>query len=322
MTIEPQMNQTDNQPEHLPEFEGSWERKGRSLNAAAWVGLLGIGVLYVNAQVLIFWLGFLITKMVTTAPEISGTFAERLTASAKIFSPSIRVALVVSQYLFMLVPTLLLIKIWHTKNVRQYIRFRYDSGLEIVLAVLATLAIIPTGAYIGNELLRWFKVPDIFSGFYNELFSAQSFPEFIWLVFIIAITPAICEEVLFRGYVQRTFERTIKAKSVILVGIVFGLYHTQPLSLITLSILGIIFGFCFYWSKSLLPSMAGHFTNNFLAIYLYYKQPEIGGVDLLTADQIPISWVLITLPIAIFILYLYYIITSAKNNRGVTAVSR
>jgi len=313
MEAEPKLNQAEAQVSDQPEYDGSWERKGRSLNAAAWVGLLGIGVLYVNAQVLIFMFGLLVTQIVNPGSEVGGSFVERLSATAKMYNPAIRISLVISQYLFMLVPTWWLVKYWHTRKVREYVRLRLNSAVEIILAVLATLAIIPTGAYIGNEFMKWFKFPDVFYEFYNELFSAHSFPEFLWLVFLIAITPAICEEMLFRGYVQRTFERTIGAKSVILVGVVFGLFHMQPLSLITLSILGVVFGFFYYRSKSLVPAMAGHFTNNFLAIYLFYKQPEIGGIDLQTAEQIPFSWVLVTLPVGIFILFVYYKITQNKK---------
>jgi len=308
-----QVIENDFQPESSSKYEGSWERKGRSLNTAAVVGLLGIGVLYFNAQVMLFMIIFLFTIAINPAPEVSGTFVERISAMAKLYTPPLRISLIISQYLFMLLPTWWLVKRWHSHYVRDYVRLKYSSVIEIVLAILATLAIIPTGAYIGNELVRRLKFPDIFFKFYQELFSAHSLHEFLWLVFIVAITPAICEEIFFRGYVQRTFERTVRAKSVLLVGVIFGLFHMQPLSLITLSLLGIIFGFFYYRSQSLLPAMAAHFTNNFLVIFLYYKEIEIAGVNLLTAEQLPISWVLITLPIGIFILYLYYRLTK-KNN--------
>lgn len=313
MQKESEFDQTDANVSNRTAYDGSWERKGRSLNAAAWVGLLGIGVLYINAQVLIFIFGLLVTKIINSGAEVTGSCVYQISATAKMYNPAIRISLVVSQYMFMLVPTWWLVKHWHAQDVREYVRLRFNSGIEIILASFATLAIIPTGIYIGNEFMRWFKFPEIFYEFYNELFTAHSFPEFLWLVFLIAITPAICEEILFRGYVQRTFERTIGAKSVILVGVVFGLFHMQPLSLITLSILGIVFGFFYYRSKSLMPAMAGHFTNNFLAIYLFYKQPEFGGVSLQSAEQIPLLWVLVTLPIGIISLYLYYKITQIKG---------
>lgn len=296
-----------------PEFEGTWEQKGRSPNSAAVIGLLGIGVFYVYAQTILFMIGYFFTKVLNQAPEVSGTFVERMLAAAKEFTPSMRISLVISQYFFMLLPTWWLVRKWHTHHVREYIRLKRCSVLEIILAILATLAIIPTGAYIGNEFMRWFKFPDIFYKFYQELFSAHSLPEFIWLVFLVAITPAICEEIFFRGYVQRTFERTISFKSVLLVGVIFGLYHTQPLSLITLALLGIIFGFFYYRSKSLLPAMAGHFTNNLLATLLFYKEIKINDINLSTAEQIPILWVAVTLPIGIFMLWLYYKLTQKRR---------
>lgn len=294
-------------------LDGTWEKTGRSANTAALVGLLGIGVLYVNAQSILFLFGYLVTKIFITEPEVTGTFAERMSAMARNLNPSMRISLLISQYLFMLFPVWWLVKQWHSRHVRDYVRLKSCSLKEIILAGLATLAIIPTGAYIGNEFMRWFRLPEVFNKFYQEMFTANSLLEFFWLIFLIAITPAICEEVFFRGYVQRTFERTIRAKSIWLVGIIFGLYHMQPLSLITLSLLGIIFGFFYYQSKSLLPSMAGHFTNNFLAILLYYKEIKIGGVNLATAEQIPISWVLTTLPIGIVMLLLYYQVTRSRK---------
>lgn len=294
-------------------LDGSWEKKGRSPNAAAVVGLLWIGVLYFNGQSILFWIGYLITKLLIAEPEVTGSFAERMAAMARHLNPSLRISLLISQYLFMLLPTWWLVSQWHSRQVRDYIRLQSCSVREIILAVLATLAIIPTGVYIGNEFIRWFQVPEVFNKFFQVLFTAHSLPEFLWLVLLIAITPAICEEIFFRGYVQRTFERTLRAKSVWLVGIIFGLYHMQPLSLITLSLLGIIFGFFYYRSQSLLPSMAGHFTNNFLAILLYYREIKIGEVSLSTAEQIPLTWVLITLPVGIVLLFWYHQLTRIRN---------
>ena len=286
-------------------YNGSWEKKGRNINAAAVAGLLGIGVFYFNGQTIVAIIGIVFVNIITPGLEASGNFMKRLTASITLYAAPLRIAVVVSQYLFMLLPALWLVKRWHTKNVREYIRLNRCSILEIILAVLATITIIPFGTYISNELIRWLKIPNELLKINAELFTAYSLKEFIWLVFVVAITPAICEEIFFRGYGQRTFERTIKAKSVIVVGILFGLFHLQPLGLVTLSLLGILFCYFYYKSKSLLPSIAAHFSNNFLAIMVLYKSPQIGDLNLETANQIPFSWVLVTLPISIGILYLY-----------------
>ncbi|MBI3766350.1 MAG: CPBP family intramembrane metalloprotease, partial [Ignavibacteriales bacterium] len=135
-----------------------------------------------------------------------------------------------------------------------------------------------------------------------------SLPEFFWLVLVIAITPAICEETFFRGYVQRTMERTVKWKSVLIVGVVFGLFHLQPLGLISLSILGMVFGYFAYRSKSLLPSMAAHFTNNFVVILFSFIEAK-SQVDRSTMEQISLSWVIATFAIGVIILYTFQKIT-------------
>jgi membrane protease YdiL (CAAX protease family) len=132
----------------------------------------------------------------------------------------------------------------------------------------------------------------------------------------VCITPAICEEIFFRGFIQRTFERTLGWKSLILIGVLFGLFHFQPLGLIPLAMLGILFGYFFYRTKSLLPSMAAHFTNNFVAILFLYQTPEMqeAGTSGATA-QIPLWLVGATIPVGIGLLFLYHSLTKKHNAR-------
>ncbi|MCG3121331.1 MAG: hypothetical protein ALAOOOJD_04375 [bacterium] len=293
-------------------YDGAWEKSGRSLNTAAVLGLLGIGVLYFNAQIILTVIGILFTALAGGAPPVSGDFMERLASTVKLYATPIRLAVVVSQYVFMLLPVWWLVKRWHTQNVRGYTRWRGCSAVEILLAVIGTVAVLPAGTYIANELMRWMNTSDALSKIAAEIFTAHSFPEFVWLVFVVGLTPAICEEFFFRGYVQRTFERTLGEKSLWLIGVIFGLFHMQPLGLITLSMLGILFGYFYYRSQSLLPSMAAHFTNNFLAILFLYLTPQVGDVNLASDDQIPLSWVIVTLPIAVVVLFLYHKLTKTK----------
>jgi hypothetical protein len=298
-----------------PPYAGSWERSGRSINAAATLGLLGIGVFYFNAQGILVLIAIGLAHLSAPALDFSGDFMERLSSATKLYAGPIRIAIVVSQYLFMLLPAWWLVKRWHTVNVRDYVRFKRSSIWEILLAVIGTLAILPAGNYIANELTRRLNIPDTLLKINAELFTAHSFHEFIWLVFVIAFTPALCEEIFFRGFVQRTFERTMQEKSVLLIGVVFGLFHMQPLGLITLSLLGVVLGYFYYRSKSLLPAMAAHFTNNFVVILLLYRAPEIADVDLASTQQIPLLWVFATLPVVMGILFLYHKVTKSVQPR-------
>ena len=228
----------------------------------------------------------------------------------------LRAVVAFTQYVFLLLPAWFLVRRWHASDVRTYIRLRRKPLLETLIAVLTTLAFIPAGTYIANELTRRLDPPQWLEEINVVLFTAHSGPEFLWLVFVVAVTPAVCEEIFFRGIVQRSFERIMGWKSVILIGVIFGLFHMQPLGLISLSILGMLFGYFFFRSRSLLPSMAAHGANNFLAIYLMYQMPTVEGIDLASSQQIPLTWVLVSLPIGVLLLLAYHKLTEPIQHQA------
>lgn len=285
-------------------LSGTWERAGRSPGAAATLILLGIGFLYFNVQSLLGALAVLAFEP-SGHGDASLSFSERMIDVLRQSADPLRAVVVFTQYVFLLLPAWLLVRRWHTPDVRTYVRLRRLPVVETLLAVLITLAFIPAGTYIAAELTRQLNPPQWLEEVNAVLFTARSGPEFFWLVFVVALTPAVCEEIFFRGIVQRSFERVMGWKSVILIGVAFGLFHMQPLGLITLSILGLLFGYFFFRSRSLAPSMAAHAANNFLAIYLMYQEPVVSGVNLATSQQIPLSWVLGSLPIGILLLIVY-----------------
>ncbi len=286
-------------------LDGSWERAGRNTNAAALLALLGIGAVYFNVQSLLAIAAVGIVKLTTTIPEMSGDFLQRILKTIRYFSDPLRIVVVLTQYLFMLLPALWLVRRWHTRDVRQYIRLKPGPVVDTILAVLITLMVIPGGNYIADQLVRQLGVPRELLEINAEIFTARSPLEFLWLVFVVCLTPALSEEIFFRGYVQRTFERTMGWKSVILIGVLFGLFHFQPLGLITLSILGMLFGYFFYRSKSLLPSMAAHFANNLTAVILLYRDPSQPDITNASAE-IPLSLVGLTLPAGIGLMVVYH----------------
>ncbi len=269
------MSETTNQEQLI--LDGSWERSGRSPVTAAVIALLGIGAVYFNAQSILVAIAMILKGITSGFPATEGSYLDRLAETMKYSSGPIRITLLISEYTFMLLPALFLVRRWHSSNVPSYIRLKNLSFVEILLAVLATIAVIPASNAIADYLVRQLHVPERLMEINAEIFTARSGGELVWLTVVVCVTPAICEEIFFRGYVQRTFERSLGWKSFLLVGILFGLFHLQPLGLITLSILGILFGYFYYRSGSLFPSMAAHFTNNFVAIVMSYRPTGTGA---------------------------------------------
>jgi membrane protease YdiL (CAAX protease family) len=88
----------------------------------------------------------------------------------------------------------------------------------------------------------------------------------------------------------------------------------QPLSLVSLSILGILFSFFYYRSKSIYPSSAAHFTNNFIALFLLHLQSQNMGSEFLTEGNIPLVWVFISTLAATGLLLIYLKLTKANTS--------
>ena len=289
-------------------LNGSWENKNRSITAAAVTGLIGIGAIYFNVQSILM-IAFVFIYKIIFGIHLPSGFAERMNAIAVELKTPTLAALVISQYVFMLLPALWIVKKWHTSQIKKYVRIRLSSIKEIILAVLITVTLLPLSYYLSYLLMKIFPIPESFRDLSSQLFTPHNGTEFIVLIFVIAVTPAICEEIFFRGYVQRTLERTIGAKSFIVTGILFGLFHMQPLGLISLSLLGVLFSFFYYRSKSIFPSSAAHFTNNLIAIILLYAESKSVNTGVASDGNLPITWIIFFTLIACGLIIVYITIT-------------
>ncbi|MBK3518673.1 CPBP family intramembrane glutamic endopeptidase [Carboxylicivirga marina] len=90
-------------------------------------------------------------------------------------------------------------------------------------------------------------------------------------VLMMSILPAIGEEWLFRGLLQRYLGDWINNKhiAIFLTAIIFSAVHMQFLTFLPRFLLGIILGYIFIFSGNLWLAIIAHFTNNFMAIIAY-----------------------------------------------------
>lgn len=125
------------------------------------------------------------------------------------------------------------------------------------------------GTYAGMLLLS-VPLANVFSESASSLEqTSQWFEEqsFIPLFLVVAIMPAICEEMLFRGFLFGTFQNKWKGWAAIIVsGILFGVYHMSVIKAITISFFGFALAYSVYRSGSIFVSMAMHLCNNGLSV--------------------------------------------------------
>jgi len=101
----------------------------------------------------------------------------------------------------------------------------------------------------------------------QRLLHANSALQFSWIVFALAVTPAICEEFLFRGFILGRFLETGQAgQSLMMSSLLFGLFHRDLATLLPTTVVGIMLAFAVWRTGSLYCVIVMHAVINTWAI--------------------------------------------------------
>ena len=225
-----------------------------------------------------------------------------------VFSPWF---LISQQLLLLLAPLLLWV---HIKR-DSFANFLKNEPLDftnVIIIVMVSLFIQPSMMFVSGLTGLFFPnvIGDVIMGIMDYPF---------WLVLLaIAVTPAIVEEVVFRGYIQSRYESFGIKKAAIISGLFFGIVHMNMQQFFYAFIMGIVFSYIVYYTKSIVSGILAHFIMNAsqvmllrAALLLEGLQEEIAGayeamdIPEITEVQAVIAvgvFALFTTPIAIFLL--------------------
>ncbi len=139
---------------------------------------------------------------------------------------------------------------------------------------------------------------------------------------MIAILPALGEEMFFRGALQPVLGEWWKNNhaAVWITAILFSAIHMQFFTFLPRFLLGLILGYLMLWGKNLWYPIMGHFANNFLSLIIFYyyrhAHPEINPLDP-ESEQMPVFWILPVTILMIFLLFRFFIISrnAYKKNK-------
>ena len=268
----PQIEEPDNKEtdEDYNNLTGDHKIKPKiSPIGAAFIGLFGVFVLY----------------------QLGGGFLTLIIFGLDLKNAPVngmRLLTMAGQILFILLPALVFAKMFY-EDVTEIIRFKFPKWEEILLFIIGVVIFIPLSQYylsIQNYLIELWaasspfintaksfldKVDAAVGETYGNLLSAHTALGILLVILVVSVVPAICEEVLFRGFIQRSFEFKIKPVwAAFITAIFFGMFHLYPLELIPLIALGFFLGYAAYKSKSIFVPMSLHFFNNFVAIIIYF----------------------------------------------------
>jgi len=172
-------------------------------------------------------------------------------------------------------------KPWDSMQVKVFGK-RADYGL-FVLLYLITLPLIGYLAEI-SEYIPFFESLKEASRateartkeFALQLVSGKTFKDLMLALLVMAVLPAICEEVFFRGVVlnnlvKRNFGIHL---SVWLSAILFSAIHIEFLGFLSRVLVGAVLGYAFVYSKSLWLPIVLHFLNNAILVVAYFILQE------------------------------------------------
>jgi len=189
-----------------------------------------------------------------------------------------------SVFLF-LVPAL--IAAWlYSENLPRYLQSDKKPGaLTLILVMLTLIVAIPflnALALFNSEMIlpQWMhslevkiKSMEETAGRLTGLFltGGNGFTLVINMI-MIAVLPALGEEFLFRGVIQRLLTEWTANKhlGIWMTAFLFSFIHFQFYGFLPRFLLGLYFGYLLVWSSSIWVPVVGHFINNGIAVLYYH----------------------------------------------------
>lgn len=139
------------------------------------------------------------------------------------------------------------------------------------------------------------------------LVSADNEGTLLFNVLILAVLPALAEEFLFRGAIQRLIiERSRNAHlGIWIAAFLFSLFHFQFYGFVPRLLFGVLFGYIYFWGRSIwYPVLCHALNNSFAVITSYYWKDALSDKGFMSNNQ----WVLILggMVVSCGLYYLYY----------------
>lgn len=154
-----------------------------------------------------------------------------------------------------------------------------------------------------SEFEEWARnMEDTLAEVTEVLTNFDSFGVFLLGFLVIAILPGIGEELLFRGLFQNIFHRIFNNPhiGIWLSALIFGVIHMQFYGVVPRVLLGVLFGYLYFWSGNLGLAMFAHFVNNGFQLILLYMYNS-GAIEFdINSEQLTSPSVWVILMFAIF----------------------
>jgi len=263
--------------------------------------------------------------LILSLPFYDGSLVEFQAAMVKPFeNPELKTPLMITQGIATLVGTVIT-PLAYLYIVEKKTFFEFFKNTIPILPIILSVVIVICFMGVNALFIDWnanIQFPEFMSHFEKWANKSESlaaemtdyltnfsgFDEFLLAFLVIAIIPAIGEELLFRGFLQNLFhENTQNIHLAIWISaILFSTIHMQFYGFVPRMLLGALFGYLYYWSGNLTIPIVAHLTNNgFTLIMFYLHDIEIIDTDISNTESSPLYTVLIFSIITAILLFYF-----------------
>jgi membrane protease YdiL (CAAX protease family) len=235
------------------------------------------------------FLAFLVVSLVIAIPLFGPDSMLSITNIDELNNPEgilvLKYFQVVQSIGIFIVPPFILGWLFHGK-IAEYLGLNKTvTFASVLLVVVLSFAAAPFINFIG-EINANMQFPGWLSGVENWMKNAEDKAAelteaflkvettggLIFNIFMIAFLPAIGEELLFRGVIQRIFTNWTQSYhlGIWISAVLFSALHMQFYGFIPRMLLGVLFGYLLVWSGSMWLPIIAHFVNNGVAVVLMY----------------------------------------------------
>jgi uncharacterized protein len=199
----------------------------------------------------------------------------------------VRLMQFISVLFFFFLPAFFYAKICH-KNAGKHLGFMKIPSVQQLILVFAIMffALFIVGAlaelwkqipFSKEWLLKFKAAEEMYAKQMQVMARMNNVWDFIISLTIVALLPAVFEEVIFRGALQNLLSRWMKAPvwAIVITAIIFSAIHGSYDGFVPRFVLGFILGWLFYRTGNIWVSIAAHFINNAIGICMlyYYATP-------------------------------------------------
>jgi len=250
------------------------------------------------------------------------------------YMTSFKILLVAQQIGLFLVPAVLL-SVVEGKRLSKFYGLKAPKGNLLLMVAVLSICWMPLMGF-ANEWNQKMVFPEFLKGLEKwmramedsaaksteAMLKMKNLPTMLVNLLVIAVTPAICEELIFRGAVQRIIFR-IKSNphvAIWLSAAIFSAIHFQFYGFLPRLLLGAAFGYVYYFTGSIWYAVFAHFLNNGYAVLVaYYLQANNQSYTNVEEMQMPWYGYLIS---AILTLALFKFLKDRTTKTQVNDVSK